>query len=455
MKLRSHALIALTAALAGCVLTDTPRDPALQSAVPLPAREMAAAAGEAASFEAPMIAPDTPAPAAQDIWGRLEAGFRLPQARHQRVNSHVRWYRKHPEHLKRVFGRAEPLLFYILEQVERRGMPSEIALLPVVESAYEPFAYSHGRAAGLWQFVPATGRRFGLKQNWWYDGRRDIVESTRAALDYLEYLHGRYDDWLLALAAYNSGEGTVSRAIRTNRRKGIPTDFWHLRLPRETRAYVPRLLALQTVLADPSIRETLPPIANEPRLVTVYTGGQIDLAVAAELANVPLETVYRLNPGFNRWATAPDGPHRLLLPVEAAARFEARVAGLSDSERVRWQRHRIARGENLGRIARRYETTVALLREVNRLSGSTIRAGDWLLIPVAHADFADRPPVRGVSQRVHYRVRKGDSLWHIARRFGVTTRDLVRWNKLSRDKYLQPGQRLTIHVDVTRVAEAI
>lgn len=537
MKLRIPALLLLTATLAGCVLTDAPRELALQSVVPLPApaggSDAPEGAGEAAIFAAP-LPPAQPAVAelaaegTGDIWSRLEAGFGLPQAGHRRVTSHVRWYRKHPEHLQRVFTRAEPLLFYILEQVEKRGMPAEIALLPVVESAYQPFAYSHGRAAGLWQFVPATGRRFGLKQDWWYDGRRDVVESTRAALDYLEHLYGRYDDWLLALAAYNSGEGTVSKAIRSNRRKGRPTDFWHLRLPKETRAYVPRLLALQRVLADPDVRQKLPPIANEPRLTTVYTGGQIDLAVAAELADVPLETVYRLNPGFNRWATAPDGPHRLLLPLEAGARFEARIAGLSESERVKWQRHRIARGESLGRIARNYETTVQLLREVNRLSGSTIRAGDWLLIPVARTDLADyslsiaqrtrqtraRPhgstrvthrvsrgdtlwalsrqykvgvrdlarwnamapgdPLRpghklviwlasadgaahpgAKPQRVRYTVKRGDSLSRIARRFGVTTRDLVRWNKLSRDKYLQPGQRLTLYVDVTRVAEAI
>ena len=217
-------------------------------------------------------------------------------------------------------------------------MPAEIALLPIVESAYDPFAYSHGRAAGLWQFVPATGKRFGLKQDWWYDGRRDILDSTAAALDYLQYLHKRFKgDWLLALAAYNSGEGTVSKAQRKNRKKGKPVGFWDLALPGETRDYVPKLIALKQLVATPSVYGIkLEGVPNRPYFAVVETAAQIDLAVAADLAGLELDKLYRLNPGFNQWATSPDGPHRLLIPVDQADMFRQAVA---DNELDRWLHH--------------------------------------------------------------------------------------------------------------------
>jgi len=414
----------------------------------------------------PAAAPDsgTPEPAAEpappppptDMWERLRRSFTLQGYDHARVTPHLEWYARHPDYLDRVAERAEPFLHLIAEEVERRGMPGEIALLPVVESAFQPFAYSHGRAAGMWQFIPGTGRRYGLKQNWWYDGRRDVLASTHAALDYLEDLHERFDgDWLLALAAYNSGEGTVERAVRRNRARGIPTTFWYLDLPRETESYAPKLLAIAAIVADPEkYGIALRPIANEPRLAVIDVGSQIDLAMAADLAGIELEDLYRLNPGFNRWATDPDGPHRLLVPLEAQARFEQRLAELPPERRLQWERYRIRRGDSLIAIAKRYRTTPQMLRRVNNLRSNRIIAGRHLLIPVASKSFEQyalsaeqrRAALqnKGSGQKVVYRVRRGDTLWEVSRRHGVSVRQLAAWNGMAPRDVLKPGRELVI-----------
>jgi membrane-bound lytic murein transglycosylase D len=400
----------------------------------------------------------------QNLWVRARNGLRLSEYEHSAVKSQIAWYARHQHYLDRVAERAKPYFFLVLDAVEARDMPSEIALLPIVESAYQPFAYSHGRAAGLWQFVPGTGRRFGLKQTWWYDGRRDVVASTRAALDYLQYLHDQFDgDWLLALAAYNSGEGTVLHAIRKNRRRHRPTDFWHLDLPRETRGYVPRLLAISAIVADPQAHNlTLKPIPNEPVVTEVDVGSQIDLALAADLADLSIETLYRLNPGFNRWATDPNGPYRLLLPVDQADGFREQLAELPPRKRVHWERHRIRSGENLQLIAKRYRTTVTLLKEVNHIRGSMIRAGHSLIIPVAKRKLtsyrlsaeqrrlATQNRHRQGRSKVAYVVQEGDTLWDIARKYGVGVRRLAAWNAMAPTDPLLPGRRLVIWVEHTR-----
>lgn len=260
-----------------------------------------------------------------NIWPRIQAGFTMPtDINHQALKSELSWYASNPLYMQRVLQRAEPFLYYILEETEKRKLPAELVLLPIVESAYQPFAYSHGRAAGIWQFIPATGKAYGLKQNWWYDGRRDIYASTEAALNYLEQLNKMFKgDWMLALAAYNSGSGTVRRAIKRNKKQNRPTDFWHLQLPKETRAYVPKLLALKELIANPEkYALSLHFIANTPGFKQVKITTQIDLALAAKLAEIDLKTLYNYNPGFNRWATDPDGPHTLLLPIKAADTFE-------------------------------------------------------------------------------------------------------------------------------------
>ena len=383
-----------------------------------------------------------------DLWARIRDGFALTQADNKRVKHATTWYTRHPSYVARVTEQAEPYLHYIVNEVEQRGMPAEIALLPVVESAYQPFAYSPGRAAGLWQFIPDTGKRFGLKLNWWYDGRRDVIASTQAALDYLEYLHDMFDgDWLLALAAYNSGEGTVQRAIRENKKKGKPTDYWSLRLPRETQEYVPRLLAISAIVARPEDEGiALKPIADLPYLASVDVDGQLDLAVAAELADMSVEALHRLNPGFNRWATDPDGPHRLLLPADKAETFSNGLADLPPEQRVQWVRHHIRNGETLSHIAERYDTTVSVLSRINHIKGNNIRAGKHLLVPVASHTLPDIPLAGRASAagaRTH-KVKSGDSLWLIARRNGVSVKQLAAWNDIDSRKPLRLGQNLVV-----------
>lgn len=521
----AHADQAIAAAQAAVQPAADPlsRIPPLEPARPDGAGPDAADAAEAA-LDA--LTGDAAEEASDDLIAQLRANFGLPRLERPEVMQQVALFERHPAYFERVLNRARPYLPHVAQEVEARGLPAELAFLPMIESEFDPFAYSHGRAAGLWQIVPATGRHFGLKQNWWYDGRRDVMASTRVALDYLQYLHGLFDgDWLLAVAAYNSGQGRVGRAIRKNRAAGRPTDFWHLRLPPETRDYVPRLLALARVLNDPAAHGlSLPRIPREAAFADVALDGQIDLAVAAELAGIELEKLQMLNPAFNRWATDPDGPHRLLLPVDSVPAFQAAVAKLPPEERVRWRRHRVRSGETLGGIAQRYKTTVDTLQSVNGLSGTRIRAGAHLMIPSATLSTTEYPlsaanrlastqsrdrqgrvrsdytarrgdslwtiarrhgvgvrelaawngmapgdtlsigrelvvwvpessdantAVEPTLRRINYTVRRGDSLYRIANDFRVSVADIRRWNALDGQRYLQPGQRLVLHVDVT------
>ena len=403
------------------------------------------------------MSPDAIAAENADLWQRARAQFVLEAEDRPRVKAEKAWFSRHQGYMNRVADRAELYLYHIVSEVERRNLPGELAMLPVVESAYQPFAYSPARASGIWQFIPSTGRLYGLRYSWWYDGRRDVVASTRAALDYLEKLHAEFSgDWLLALAAYNSGEGNVRKAIRRNVRAGKPIDFWSLNLPRETRAYVPRLLAVAAVVAKPDdYNLTLKPIADKPYFAAVQLDGQIDLALAAEMAEVSLEEMYLLNPGFSRWATDPDGPHRLLLPVNAVSDFELRLAELPADQRVRWHRHVIKSGDTLGTIAHKYRTSLSALKQANSINGTTIRAGHSLMVPMASRSLADyrlsadmrramRRGIPGSGSKIIYRVRRGDSLWLISRRFGVSVNKLARWNGLSKRAVLRPGKRLVI-----------
>lgn len=392
----------------------------------------------------------------QDLWERIRSGLRMAMRDDPRVAAEREVYARHPDYLARVTERAEPYLFHIVEELEQRGMPLDLALLPVVESAFQPFAYSPGQAAGIWQFIPSTGRHFGLKQTWWYDGRRDVMASTNAALNYLQSLYERFNDWELALAAYNAGQGTVARAIRANEKRGKPTDYWSLNLPRETESYVPRLLAIRSLIEDPArYNVALHSIPNQPYLTVVEVGSQIDLALAAQLAEMSIEDVYRLNPGFNRWATDPEGPHLLVMPVETAERFEQALAALPPERRVRWERHKIGRGDTLIGIANQYRTTVEVLKQVNELRGNTIRAGRHLIVPVASKSAQDYmlsasqrmarklEAERGGHKRIHT-VKTGDTLWGIARRYGVTTQRLAAWNGMSPKDTLKPGRNLVV-----------
>ncbi len=393
-----------------------------------------------------------------DLWQRIRSGFAMKDADNPRVAAELRFYSQRPQFMQRVGERATPYLHYIVEKVDRRGMPMEVALLPVVESAYQVFAYSHGRAAGIWQFIPGTGRHYGLQQTWWYDGRRDVIASTEAALNYLDRLQEMFDgDWELAFAAYNAGEGTVMRAIRRNRELGRPTDYWNLPLPRETRHYVPRLLAVKALVEDPRRHDiALPEIPDEPYLDVVDVGSQIDLALAAELAELDIDELYRLNPGFNRWATDPDGPHHLALPLDRSDAFRQALAEVSEADRVRWLRHKIAPGENLGQIARRHGTTVDIIQEANGLGRShIIRAGSHLLVPASsqpashYSLSAEQRLARSQNRqrrghRVEHTVRRGDTFWGLSRQYGVGIRELAGWNNMAPGDTLRPGQTLVL-----------
>jgi membrane-bound lytic murein transglycosylase D len=360
----------------------------------------------------------------EDLLTRLRSGFSLDYEDNRRIAAERNWFVRHPAYLERVFTRAQRYMPYILAEIERRDLPLELALLPIVESAYDPFAYSHGRAAGLWQMIPGTARRFGVRQNWWYDGRRDVVDSTRAALDYLEYLYELNDgDWLNAIASYNSGEGNVLRSAKRNRNAGKPHDFWNLKLPRETSTYVPKLLALVDIVADPDAYElALPTVADEPQFVVADIGSQLDLALAAELAGVDVDTVYSYNPG------------------------------------VRWKRHKVKNGEAISQIALEYNTTVAQIREANNLRGNMIRAGHYLLIPVAtkplstYSQSADARLAKTQNRKrdgskVEHVVRKGESFWTISRRYKVTHRQLAAWNGMAPGDPLPVGRKLVVWTD--------
>ncbi|XSG85287.1 MAG: LysM peptidoglycan-binding domain-containing protein [Methylohalobius sp. ZOD2] len=398
-----------------------------------------------ADRSAPKKQPEKPSPSKDNLWTRLFSLYQLPETDHPRIDQQLQWYAEHPEYVDRVQARARPYLYTIVEAIERSGLPGELALLPVVESAFQPDAYSRRRAAGLWQFIPSTGRLYGLEQNWWLDLRRDVHASTRAAIRYLKKLNADFQgDWLLALAAYNAGEGRVARAIRRNRRLHQPTDFWHLRLPRETRAYVPKLLAVARLFAHSEEYDmALDPIPNRPLYGIVNVGSQIDLNLAAELAQMPLEELYRLNPGFRRWATAPEGPHRLVLPLEKVELFEEHLAELPESKRVRWERYQVRRGETLSEIARHYQATVSVIRQINHLRGDLIYPGQALLIPMGPRDRVEMAQARPRRSQVHV-VHRGDTLWDIARRYGVEIGQLARLNDLSVNSPLRVGQRLRV-----------
>lgn len=398
-----------------------------------------------------------PDPEPEHIWDRMRDQYKLSIPSNPRLTRELNWYKKHPKYLQRIQERAAPFLYFILQEIEKRDIPTEIALLPAVESAFQPFAYSPGRAAGIWQFIPSTGRHFGLKQNWWYDGRRDVVRSTRAALDYLTRLNKQFDgDWELALASYNSGAGTVRSAIKRNIKRGKPTDFWSLKLPDETSAYVPRLLALAQIFKDAeSYGFDLLAVPNEPYFSTVDIKSQLDLALAAEMADIPIQELYLLNAGFNRWATDPDGHHQLTLPLDKIDQFKQKLAALPAEKRLTWKRYKIKSGDSLSVIARRHGTSAKLIRQVNKISGNRIRAGKHLLIPVSSKNLdhyvytqdqrksaIQNRSRKGVKQ--HYRVKSGDTLWDIAKAHHVSYKKLASWNGMAPGDPLKTGQKLVI-----------
>ncbi len=395
-----------------------------------------------------------------DLFVRLRGGFKLVDVEAAAIDREQNWFANHPDYLDRVWARAGMYLHYIVGELNQRSMPLELALLPVVESAFEPYAYSRARASGLWQFIPGTGSLYGLKQDWWYDGRRDVVASTRAALNYLQSLHDQFDgDWLLAIAAYNCGAGNVQRAVARNQRAGKPIDFWHLKLPTETRAYVPKLLAMRRIVADPaSFGLEFSQIPDEPYFTQVATGGQIDMEVAAEVAGIPKAELYELNPAFHRFATDPTGPYMLLVPTELANGLESTLLSLTPEQRLRAAAYEVRRGDTVASIARQFSTTTAVVRELNGMGMDDKPViGGWLHVPSADvvlpekaaraAALFDRPGRMGGRRSaragVHV-VRRGDTLYGIAHRMGTDVRTLARLNNMDVGDTLHAGQHLVV-----------
>lgn len=367
---------------------------------------------------------------------------------------HIDWFKKNPDYLTRVSRRAEPYLYWITKVVEDAGLPIEIALLPIVESAYYPFSYSHGAASGLWQFIPATGKLYGLKDNWWYDGRRDVLASTRAAVRYLKNLNILFDgDWLLAVAAYNSGPGRVQKAILKNKKRGKPYDFWHLDLPIETRGYVPRLLAVTELIKNPKLYgQTITYVENVPKIQPIRLDSQFDLALIAQWSGLDLDELYELNPGLKRWATPSNSSYDLLLPITKVAQFKKNLALHPKTAKVKWLRYQIKAGDNLTVIAKKYHTNINQLKSINRLSSDTIKVGQYLIVPVAQKSKGyyllsaeqkkQNSKKNGV--KIIHKVAKGDSLWAIAKKYNANVGDLIKWNRIPSAKTLQIGDKLVL-----------
>ncbi|MGB9090187.1 MAG: transglycosylase SLT domain-containing protein [Pseudomonas farsensis] len=403
--------------------------------------------------------------APQDVWERMRQGFALQENMdvNPRIEQQRLWFASNPSFLENAGERGSLYLHYIVERLEERNMPLELALLPAIESAYNPMAYSRASAAGMWQFMPATGRHFNLRQTNFYDGRRDVTASTNAALDYLNRLHDMFNgDWLLALAAYNSGEGTVSRAIERNEKLGLPTDYWNLPLPQETRDYVPKLLALSQVVNTPqAYGVNLNPIANEPYFEAIAINERLDLSRVAAFADIDEDELIQLNPAFKKRMTV-DGPKQLLVPTAKAQLLSARMSNLKPEELVSLQpnkavfqaalaeakapaarSYRVKRGDNLGSIAKANRVSVKQLQSWNSLGGNSLRVGQVLAL---RGGSAAGNRVADAKQRsTQYKVRKGDSYYLVAKRFNVEMKHLKRWNPRS-GHALKPGQTLTVYL---------
>ncbi|WP_341305257.1 LysM peptidoglycan-binding domain-containing protein [Pseudomonas sp. TMP25] len=386
----------------------------------------------------------------KDIWERVRNGYQLQDTitLNPRIEQQRLWFVSNPSFIEKAGERSSPYIHFIVERLEQRNMPMELALLPMIESSYNPLAYSHAHAVGLWQFIPSTGRNFNLRQTNWYDGRRDVMASTDAAISYLTRLKEMFNgDWLLALAAYNAGEGRVSRAIERNQNLGLPTDYWNLSLPAETQNYVPKLLALSQVVMTPrAYGVSLNPIANEPYFEQVEFKQSMDLARVAAMADLDEDELYLLNPAFKKGITL-DGPRHLLVPTDKAELLTANLALMKPQELVDWQQYRVRSGDSLHSIANRHQLTVATLKDINKLSGNHLRIGQMLSIPaqpgvIARAPLYQRSVAASTPSRT-YRVKRGDNLWQIARDHKVTVKDVTRWNALAANN-LRVGQVLTL-----------
>ncbi|HBI22012.1 MAG TPA: lytic transglycosylase [Legionella sp.] len=390
-----------------------------------------------------------------NTWDVLRQQFSLNhQATQPEVQSQIRWLIAHPSYLQKL-AQSEPYMYHILTEIKKRHMPGEVALIPMIESAYDPFAYSGAGAAGLWQLMPGTGTDLGLKQDWWFDARRSIRPATDAALNYLLYLNKFFNgDWILAFAAYDSGEGTMARIIKNSHQTGHTVHFWSLPVPNETKAYIPRLLALAEIIQNPKrYKVELPDIPHAPYFEEVNIGSQIDLSHAAKLAGISYKDLIKLNPGYNRWATAPYRPYKLLIPVDRVEHFNLNLAHFPENQRVSWTRHQVSAGDSLQLIAQRYHTTSHLIKELNQLKSNSVKKGQYVLIPNTKNTgvLAKGPAPKAAPhftplkqyKTIHI-VQRHDSYPLLEKKYGVSAAQIKSWNKLATKTPLRNGQPLVI-----------
>jgi membrane-bound lytic murein transglycosylase D len=406
----------------------------------------------------------------EDLWTRIKNGYAMPNVESHYATNHEEWYASRPDYVKRMTERSQKYLFHIVEEVQKRGMPTEIALLPMIESAFNPQANSRSRAAGIWQFIPSTGKNYGLKQDWWVDNRRDVTAATNAALDYLQKLHGMFGAWDLALAAYNAGEGTVQRAIDKNRRLGLPTDYQSLNLPPETKNYVPKLQAIKNIISEPEkFGLTIDSIPNRPYFARVTTPKQIDAKLAAQLAEISYDEFTALNPSYNRPVITSTGEkHQLLLPVWAAERFVENLKNY-DKPLTSWQTYNAKRGERMDHIANKFGMNVSQLRDVNGIRATNkLRNSQAMLVPAVYngkpisdaseiqsdsinaAEMANNDAIDETEENepkatrsVTHKVKKGETLVALAAKYGTSTQTLMKLNHLKSSK-VKVGQNLKI-----------
>ena len=467
-------------------------------------------AGGGPSIEGTLVSDAEMLAAQDDLWQRIRQGTTLtPETQHANVLKQRDWYLRNPNYLAVVFERAKPFIFHVTNELDKASLPLTLALLPIVESTYDPLAYSRSHAVGLWQFIPSTGKAFGLKRDRWYDGRRDVTASTQAAIKYLQYLHKRFDnDWLLALAAYNSGEGNVRKSINANKKRGETADFWSIKLPRETRNYVPQLLALAMLIENPQDYDiVLPAIPNQPYFEAVEIKSQIDLNKVIAVTGAKAATFTQLNPAYRRSITPPQGKFSLLFPVGTAEPLRQMLATTDPKTWIPHTEHMVVNGDTLSEIAQRFRIPLQWLMDSNSLHSDRLKLGQVLLIPHSGDDGAlasvnksrqslykvksgdslskiasrYKTSVTGLKRanglntdvlqlgqtltirhnaalptpenlrKLSYKVRRGDSLYLIAEKFDLRIRDITRWNKISPHAYLQPGQRLTLFINALSI----
>ena len=401
-----------------------------------------------------------------NLWQVIANRQDIKSVSNSRVQNRIDWIINHPEYLSSISKRAEPFLYLVVSELERQDIPIEIALLPIVESDYYPFSYSHGTAAGLWQFIPSTGRLYGLEEDWWHADRRDVLASTQAAASYLKDLNRMFNgDWLLSIAAYNAGPGRVQKAIDANIKLGKKTDFWSLDLPKETEKYVPKLLALSQVIKNPSLyNQKLLKIDNKAFLKAIELDSQFDLALISQWTGLSIEQIYNYNPGLKRWATPESLPYTILLPEEVIYSFNNNLSKQGQRPKISWTRYKIKAGDSLSHIAQSYNTTIGQIKSVNELDNDTIRIDKYLIVPLAQQgeDYyslsenqreKSRLNIQQKSEKIIYKVLAGDSLWKISTKFDTTINNLVRWNQIIPTDSLSIGKELVILRDNKNTTE--